>query len=129
MLLESRRKYSDVCPVCLNESIFFAARQKYGMNARRRRRKGVSMNRKNMPLILMLTAGAVTCIITFIKGYSVPVKLSLLFAVLLLFYVLGSVLRWTLDYFDAQNEKRRKEEGEVIEKESAEEDDGEEAPQ
>lgn len=86
------------------------------------------MNRKSMPLILMLTAGAVTCIITFIKGYSVSVKLSLLFAVLLLFYVLGSVLRWTLDYFDAQNEKRRREEGEVIEKESAEEDDGEEAP-
>lgn len=78
------------------------------------------MNRKNMPLILMLTAGAVTCIITYIKGYSMLVKLSLLFAVLVLFYLLGSILKWTIDFFEAQNEKQRREEGEVIEKESAE---------
>ncbi|MCM1025669.1 MAG: hypothetical protein NC432_04500 [Roseburia sp.] len=87
------------------------------------------MNRKNMPLILMLTAGAVTCIITFLKGYPTVVKLSLLFAVLLLFYVLGSILKGTLDYFEAQNEKTRQEEGEVIEKESTEEGSREETPQ
>ena len=50
------------------------------------------MNRKNIPLLLMLTAGAVTCIITYIKRYPVNVRLMALFAVLLLFYVLGSVL-------------------------------------
>ena len=74
------------------------------------------MNRKNMPLLMMLAAGAVTCIITFIRQYTILQKLISLFVVLLVFYVLGSVLKWTLDYFDAQNEKRRKEEGEVIEK-------------
>lgn len=78
------------------------------------------MDRKNMPLILMLTAGAVTCIITFIKGYSTLVKLSLLLAVLVLFYLLGSILKWTIEHFEAQNEQKRREEGEVIEKEAEE---------
>lgn len=79
------------------------------------------MNRKNMPLILMLVAGAVTCIITFIQNYSVLRKLISLFVVLLIFYMLGSILRWTLDYFDSENEKKNKEQGEVIEKEAEEE--------
>lgn len=76
------------------------------------------MNRKNLPLLLMLTAGAVTSIITFIRQYTMLEKLVSLFVVMLIFYVLGSILKWTLDYFDAQNEKRRLEEGEVIEKEA-----------
>lgn len=75
------------------------------------------MNRKTMPLILMLIAGAVTCIITFIKNDSIITKLVSLFVALVVFYFLGSVLKWTLDYFDSQNEKKRIEEGEVIEKE------------
>lgn len=75
------------------------------------------MNRKNMPLILMLVAGAVTCVITFIRDYSILGKLLSLLVVLVIFYVLGSILKWTLDFFDSQNEKKNKEEGEVIEKE------------
>ena len=66
----------------------------------------------------MLTAGAVTCIITFIEKYTMAEKLVALFVVFLIFYVLGSVLKWTLDFFERQNEERLKEEGEVIEKES-----------
>ena len=76
------------------------------------------MNRKNIPLLLMLTAGAVTCIITYVRQYSITAKLVALFLVLVIFWLLGSILEWTLNYFDAQNEKRRKEEGEVIEKET-----------
>ena len=76
------------------------------------------MNRKNLPMLLMLTAGIVTCIITFVQQFTLLNKLVSLFCVMLLFYVLGSILKWTLDYFDSQNEKRRKEEGEVIEKEA-----------
>ena len=82
------------------------------------------MYRKNVPLLLMLTAGAVTCIITFIRKYSMLEKLVSLFVVMLIFFLLGSVLKWTLDYFDAQNEKRRLEEGEVIEKEAEGQEDG-----
>ena len=76
------------------------------------------MNRKSIPLLLMLTAGAVTCIITYVKRYPVITQLTALFAVLVIFYVLGSVLVWTLDYFEKQNEEKRGEEGEVIEKDS-----------
>lgn len=76
------------------------------------------MNRKNIPLLLMLTAGAVTCIITFVKRYTMIAKLVSLFVVLVIFYVLGSILIWTMDYFEKQNEEKLKEEGEVIEKDS-----------
>lgn len=82
------------------------------------------MNRKNLPLILMLAAGAVTCIITFIQKDTVLEKAVALLVAFLLFYVLGSLLVWTLDRFDEQNERKRQEEGAVIEKE-AEETEGE----
>ena len=79
----------------------------------------------------MLIAGAVSCIFTFIQQYSTLRKLVSLFIVLLVFYVLGAIVKWILDVFDEENEKRRKEEGEVIEKgtegqEDAQEDDQEE---
>lgn len=76
------------------------------------------MNRKDMPIILMLVAGAVTCIITFIKGYSISVKLLSLATVLVLFYALGSILKRFLDSFEMQNQKRSQEQGEVIQKEA-----------
>lgn len=78
------------------------------------------MNKKNLPLVLMLLAGAITCIITFIQKFTMVERLSILFGVLVLFYLLGSLLVWTLNYFEAQNEQKRGEEGEVIEKESEE---------
>ncbi len=81
------------------------------------------MNRKNLPLLIMLTAGAVMCVVSYVQKFSILAKLVSLFVVLLVFYLLGNVLVWTLNYFDRQNEERLKEEGEVIEKdgESAEE--------
>lgn len=77
------------------------------------------MNRKYLPLILMLVAGAVTSIITFIMKYSVIQKLLALLLVLVIFYLLGSALKWALDTFEAQNEKAALDEGEVIEKDGA----------
>ncbi|MCM1057585.1 MAG: hypothetical protein NC517_08260 [Firmicutes bacterium] len=76
------------------------------------------MNRKNLPMVLMLLAGAITCIITFVRDFAMAERLGILLGVLVLFYLLGGILVWTLDYFDMQNEKKRKEEGEVIEKEA-----------
>ncbi len=77
------------------------------------------MNRRSLPLVLMLLAGAVTCIITFIQGYSMTERLVILLAVLVLFYVLGCILVWTLNFFEHQNEEKRRSEGEVIEKEAS----------
>ena len=79
------------------------------------------MNRKNLPLLLMLVAGAVTCIINLIQNVTILGQLTSLLIVLVIFYFLGSVLKWTLDYFDNENEKAKKAEegeGEVVEKES-----------
>lgn len=76
------------------------------------------MNRKNLPLLLMLAAGTVTCVINLIRQYPMLDQLIILFIVLLVFYLLGCVLMWTLDLFDKQNEERFSEEGEVIEKDT-----------
>ena len=76
------------------------------------------MDRKLMPLIMMLTAGAVTCVINLLRQYPMPKQLIILFIVLVVFYILGCVLMWTLDLFDRQNERQIPEEGEVIEKET-----------
>jgi len=62
------------------------------------------MNRKNIPLLLMLTAGAITCIITYVMKFSVLEKLVSLFMVLLIFFGLGSAMKWALDSFDRQNQ-------------------------
>lgn len=75
------------------------------------------MKRKNIPVILMLTAGAVTSIVTFIMLDEFLERLVSLLIVLVVFYVLGSLLVWVLDYFDKQNEMAALEKGEVIEKE------------
>lgn len=75
------------------------------------------MNRQNMPLILMLVAGAVTCVITLVQNSPLLNRMAALFFVLFITYFLGSILKWTLDHFDKQNEEKNKEEGEVIEKE------------
>ena len=66
----------------------------------------------------MLLAGAVTCIITFIQDYPITERLVILLAVLVLFYLLGSILVWTLNFFDHQNDEKRK----SIEKEASTED-------
>lgn len=70
------------------------------------------MNRKNMPLILMLTAGACTCVVTMVQAYSVLASLVALFSVMLLFYCLGNGVRILLDRFDRQNEEKAKQEQE-----------------
>ena len=76
------------------------------------------MNRKLIPLILMLIAGGVTAVMSFVSGYSLRDKLLALLLVLLIFYFLGSLIQFLLDLFDKQNEERAKQEGEVIEKET-----------
>lgn len=83
------------------------------------------MNRKNLPLVLMLVAGAITCIVNLVRNYSLLNQLTALLIVLVLFYTFGSILKWVLDLFDSQNEQNLSEEGEVIEKET--EQDGQES--
>lgn len=83
------------------------------------------MNRKMIPIILMLTAGAVTSIITYIKDYELTKMLWILLGVLILFYILGLGIKRVLDVFDEQikeaEENESESEGSVIKKELSEE--------
>ncbi len=65
------------------------------------------MNRKLMPVILMLVTGACTCIATYIKNYSILEKLVALFVTMVLFYGVGCFVKSVLDSFDKQNERVR----------------------
>lgn len=78
------------------------------------------MNRKYLPMVLMLLAGAITCVITLVRHYEQLRALVVLFIVLLVFYLIGCAIVWMLNSFDAQNEKSSLHEGEVIEKEKPE---------
>lgn len=67
------------------------------------------MKRKYIPLTLMLVAGAVTCIINLIQNKSILGQLTSMLIVLVVFYILGSVLKGTLDSFERQNAEKVKE--------------------
>lgn len=71
------------------------------------------MKRSNIPLILMLVAGAVTGIITCVKGYSIVEKLTALLISLVVFYLIGVCFKTLLDVFDRQNAERQKAEEEA----------------
>ena len=79
------------------------------------------MERKMIPLTLMLVAGAICSIVCYAQGYDAFTMLLALFIVLLVFYILGCVIKRVMDKFAEENEARSKEEGEVIEKEADEE--------
>lgn len=75
--------------------------------------------RKLIPPFVMLTAGAVTSILMVVKGCELNEFLGRLLAILIVFYVLGCVLKGMLDRFDRQNMPPEPEEEEdVIEKEA-----------
>ena len=78
------------------------------------------MNRRTMPFILMLVAGAFACVMTYIKEYSIIDKLLVLSIVMFVFYLFGVLMKKILDYFDKQNEEARKAEEEAREKEQQE---------
>ena len=67
---------------------------------------------------MMLSAGLVTAVITFIRGDSIIYKLASLLIVFLIFYAIGSVIVMFLDHFDKVNSKEEMVEDEVIEKDA-----------
>lgn len=86
------------------------------------------MQARYIPAIVMLIAGALTCIITAIKHYDVVYSLELLLAVLLIFYVIGLIAKHIIlktiqnsPVTKEENTDESEEEGEQEEKEKAEE--------
>ena len=78
--------------------------------------------RRLIPPFVMLSAGAVTSITMRILHYEMKSMLIILLCVLVGFYMAGCIIKGMLDRFERQIEETHMEEGEVIEKELAEED-------
>ena len=76
---------------------------------------------KNIPFILMLSAGSITSIMTYIFQYEIKTALLVLLSVLLVFYCFGLLLVNVIISFDKKNEEEPRakelEEGVVLEKE------------
>ncbi len=75
------------------------------------------MKKRQLPLVIMLIAGAITSILTYMMKYPIKDMLLSIFVVLVIFYALGSILKYVLDLFERQNREAALKEGEVIEKE------------
>lgn len=87
------------------------------------------MNTKKIPMFVMLVAGATVSIATYIMNYELKDMLIVLSAVLVLFYILGLVIKRIFDSFQmaSDSEPENGEEGEVIEKELADDTEGQDA--
>lgn len=77
------------------------------------------MKTRNIPVILMLLAGLITSIITFVFHYEKKAALWILTGVLIAFYILGLFVKHVLDKFYKQIAQR-----EIEERKAAEEPEG-----
>jgi len=82
------------------------------------------MKTKRIPLIVMLLAGAAASISTRLMHDDLETSLWILLSVLIVFYIIGCVLRRVLESFEAQIEKKEKDEKESAADGEAEEKDG-----
>lgn len=84
------------------------------------------MNTKKIPLFIMLLAGSVACIVTYINRYNLHDMLVVLLTVLILFLIIGLIVKKILDKFDISTDNKVDDEGEFVEK-TDEEAEGQEA--
>ena len=76
------------------------------------------MKRRQLPLLLMLIAGAITTLTVYFKGLGLKTMLIALLAAFVTFYFIGSLVEYILDSFDKKTASEVSDEGEVIEKEA-----------
>lgn len=88
----------------------------------------MSRKLKMLPAFIMLLAGALTSIITYLVHYETKIALIILLCVMLLFYILGVILQKLIVSFEKANklaeeerEKAENAEGKVVEKEGSRE--------
>ena len=80
------------------------------------------MDTKKIPLFIMLLAGAVACIVTYLNHYNLHDTLVVLIIVLILFLIIGLVIKKILDKFEINIQEPVSDEGEVVEKQNDAED-------
>ncbi len=82
----------------------------------------MSTKLKLLPVLIMLLAGAITSVITYVLKYETSTMLWILAGVLILFYVLGIIVQKIIHKFEEQieeeEEQRAREEGVVVEKDA-----------
>ncbi len=77
------------------------------------------MSKNKLPLIIMLVAGAIAVIRTYLLHYTIQQKLFYLFVTLLVFYALGCIFVYIVGRFERQNEEKlQKEEEERLAEEA-----------
>lgn len=81
------------------------------------------MNTKNIPPLIMLTAGLIVTAVMYIKHYQLHIMLGILLAVLLAFYIIGLLIQKMFDAFGKEIKKREAEEKEKAEKAAKDEKD------
>ncbi len=76
------------------------------------------MNTKRIPALVMLLAGAVVTIVTYINHYSLEESLKILILTLIVFLIVGVIIKLIFDSFHIEepDEDRVDDEGEVVEK-------------
>lgn len=76
------------------------------------------MNTKKIPAFVMLLAGAVATIVTYINHYSLEDMLVVLILTLIVFLIVGIVIKVVFDSFHIEepDEDRVDDEGEVVDK-------------
>lgn len=79
---------------------------------------GKNMKNKNLPLIIMLVAGAIASVITYMKQYNTKEMLFTVLIVLVIFYVIGMIVKEIMEYFLKTEKPEKSDSGKVIEKES-----------
>ena len=95
------------------------------------------MNYKKIPVVIMLVAALVGCIIAVLRNYSLYEMLVMLFWVLIIFLIIGLIVTAILRAFhiieeepeepiEEISEETVNDEGEVVEKQAQEEDETEE---
>ena len=72
------------------------------------------MDRKNLPLVLMLVAGAITWIITYFNHYKPLQAYLILFVVMLFFYIVGTMIKWMFISFEKKNAEAAEQNSEEI---------------
>ena len=76
------------------------------------------MNTKKIPALVMLLAGAVATIVTYINHYSLEDMLVVLILTLIVFLIIGIAIKLVFDSFHIEepDEDRVDDDGEVVEK-------------
>lgn len=78
------------------------------------------MNTRRIPALIMLIAGSIACIMTYLNHYDLKDMLIVLILVLIVFLIIGLIVKGILDSIHLPGSEAVNPDGEVIEKKDEE---------